>query len=122
MSRRPCGWLISNFPLNEEVHEIIEKQPDRITSLIPKVSDKAANITNIAAIDRIANSPKYRYIVGWGKYLGFTPETILKSLQDAEAENAPADAIQKIDGRWFCISDIQNDANRQRVVKLSGDP
>jgi hypothetical protein len=89
------------------------------SSVIPKVSDRAANDANLAAIDRLVRTQKYHHIIAWGKFLGFTPVTITQTISDAEVDNAPADAIQKIDGRWNTLADIENETNRQRVEALA---
>src|SRR5688572_12544131 len=77
--------------------------------VIPQQADAAANANNIAAIDRVSGHTAYRHIVAWGKFLGFTPETVLREIALAERENAPVDAIQKLDGRWHTVADIAND-------------
>ena len=89
------------------------------SSLIPRVADKVANDANIASIDRLVKTPKYHHIVAWGKWLGFTPETVCKHIQEAEADSAPADAIQKIDGQWLRLADIANETNRRRVEEIA---
>jgi hypothetical protein len=94
-------------------------QTDSTGSVILSISDKAANDANMAAIDQLVGMTRYRHIVAWGKLLGFTPQTVQKSIIQAEAESAPSDAIQKIDGNWFRIGDIANDANQQRVNDLA---
>ena len=86
---------------------------------IPSISNKASNAENMAAIDRLIVPGKYRHIVAWGKWLGFTPETVFRSVELAEADDAPEDAIQKIDGRWLRVSDIANQNNRDRVAELA---
>jgi hypothetical protein len=88
-------------------------------TVIKRISDKAAYEANMAAISTLVRTQKYHHIVAWGKFLGFTPETVKKSVSEAEAENAPADAIQKIDGRWRCLADIENESNRQRVNDIA---
>ncbi len=90
-------------------------------SVIPRMADNAANDANNAAIDRLVTTHKYLYIVAWGKFLGFTPETVRKYLIEAEAENAPDDAIQKTQGKWLCLADIENEENRQRVRNLANN-
>lgn len=59
------------------------------------------------------------FIEAWGKFLGFTASTISTQLQEAQADSAPREAIQKIDGRWLTLDDIQNATNRQRVIELA---
>lgn len=87
--------------------------------LISSVSDRTAWSANCEAIDRLTHESRYPYIVAWGKFLGFAPETVHECLQKAEADNAPPEAIQKIDGEWLLLSSIQNDGNRRRVVALA---
>ena len=70
------------------------------SSVIPSISDPAANEANIAAIDKLVKTRKYHHIVAWGKWLGFSPQTVQQSVEQAEADQAPEDAIQKIDRRW----------------------
>lgn len=86
---------------------------------IPRMADRAANDANIAAIDRLCRTQKYRHIVAWGKFLGLTPTTICSSLEQAEADNAPVDAIQKVGGAWLCLGDIVNETNRKAVGDLA---
>lgn len=87
--------------------------------IIPKQSDDAANARNVEAIERAAGTSRYRYIVAWGKFLGFTPATVCSEIEQAEADNAPVTAIQKLQGRWHTIEDITNDTNRARVIELA---
>lgn len=91
----------------------------RESPVIPSMSDRTAAAANSAAIDRLIRTPKYVYIIAWGKWLGFTPETVQKSVVEAEADDAPAEALQKIDGRWLFLGDIVNDENRSRVEALA---
>lgn len=101
-------------------HGIISGIGDaRPASVIPRISDEAAMRTNMDAIDRIAGVTTYRHIVAWGKWLGFTPVAVQRELALAVQENAPADAIQKQDGRWARVGDIANDLNRQAVERLA---
>ena len=88
-------------------------------STIPRISDQAAYEANITAIDQRVTTDKYFHIVAWGKWLGFTPETVRQALEVAESDLAPSDAIQKIDGRWLRLHDIQNESNRNRVDELA---
>ena len=88
-------------------------------ALIPKQSDESANRANVLAIDKAAGGSRYAFIVAWGKFLGFTPDTVCREIERAEAEGAPLNAIQKIEGRWHTIDDIANDTNRSRVEALS---
>ena len=88
-------------------------------SVIPRISDRAANAANMAAIDEFVRTGKYNHIVAWGKWLGFTPQTVQKHVEQAEAENAPEDAIQKIDGKWDLVGDIANETNRKWVNELA---
>lgn len=87
--------------------------------LIPRISDQAAWEANAAAIDRTISTNTYHHVVAWGKWLGFTPETVSKMIAVAHEEHAPADALQKIDGRWLGLHDIQNESNRKHVDELT---
>ena len=113
-------WLAAGGPfiefglMEEETHSMnVDK------TLIPSISDKVAYAANMAEIDKLVAPGKFRHVVAWGKWLGFTPETVLKSVELAEADNAPEDSIQKIEGRWVRVSDIVNEANRMRVDELA---
>lgn len=86
------------------------------------MSDQAAYEATIAAIDHLVTTDKYFHIVAWGKWLGFMPETVRQAIEVAESDLAPPDAIQKIDGRWLRLPDIQNESNRNRVNELAGRP
>jgi hypothetical protein len=88
-------------------------------TVIPLIADQVANAANQAAIDRLVSSEKYPCIVAWGKWLGFTPETVLQQVRQAEADNAPADAIQKVQEGWLRLADITSEVNRAAVVGLS---
>lgn len=88
-------------------------------TVIPRQSDAVANAANVAAIDSVAGESRYRHVVAWGKFLGFTPETVRSAVELAAVEGAPIDAIQKIDGRWLTLADIQNDMTRQAVCDLA---
>jgi hypothetical protein len=92
---------------------------DYAAKAIRRISDNAAYQANVVAIDGLVKTLKYHHIVAWGKWLGFTPETVNKSLIDAEVDNAPADAVQKIDGVWICLEDIKNETNRKRVDDIA---
>lgn len=87
--------------------------------VIPKISDTTAYRTNCEAIDRLIGECRYPYIVAWGKFLGFAPATVIEYVQQAEADNAPAEAIQKIEDEWILVSSIQNEINRKRVLELA---
>ncbi|QDT54295.1 hypothetical protein Pan44_23230 [Caulifigura coniformis] len=88
-------------------------------SVIPRLTDAAANAANCLAIDREAGDTRYRHIVAWGKFLGFTPATVRRELDRAEAENAPTNAIQRFDDGWHTVDTIANEANRARVEELA---
>lgn len=105
----------------ERAAEIMRSQinRDKEPSVIPSMADAAANQANIAEIDRLVKTDKYIHVVAWGKFLGFTPATVLKYVQEAETDGAPADAIQKIEGRWLTLDDITNDSNRKRVEEIA---
>lgn len=90
--------------------------------IIPNMADKSANDANIAAIDRLVRTEKYHHILAWGKFLGFTPATISSILLEAETDKAPENAIQKVDGKWLTVDDIENESNRLRVNGLAGKP
>jgi hypothetical protein len=87
-------------------------------TVIPSTSDRVAYKRNMEEIDRLVVSSRYPYIVAWGKWLGFTPEVVLKYVTLAESENAPEDSIQKTEGKWVRIGDVVNDTNRNRVEGL----
>lgn len=89
--------------------------------LISSISDRVAYRENMDAIDRWVRSRKYAFIIAWGKWLGFTPETVLSYIAQAEADDAPLDVTQKIDGVWLRVSDIANDTNRNRVEALADE-
>ncbi len=72
-------------------------------------------------IDNVVKTQKYHHIVAWAKWLGFTPESARKIIEEAQLDDAPADAIQKVDGRWLCLGDINNESNRNRVDNLATD-
>lgn len=88
-------------------------------TVIPRLSDELAKEANLAAIDRLASTDKYHHIVAWGKWLGFTPSTVVESIRLAEAENPPADVVQKVDGKWVRLGDVANESNRQRVDEIA---
>lgn len=92
---------------------------DSCGSVIPSTADRAADEANMEAIDRLVRTDRYRYIIAWGKWLGFTPESVRAQVAAASADNAPADAIQKIDGKWSTLDDIENPENRQAVESLA---
>ncbi len=87
-------------------------------TVIPAIADRVANCENIVSIDLIAETQKYFHIVAWGKFLGFTPASVCRSISEAESDSAPHDSIQKINGRWLRLEDIRNQSNRQRVAEL----
>lgn len=86
---------------------------------IPRISDTVAYKTNCEAIDRLIGECGYPYIVAWGKFLGFAPETVMEYVQQAEADKAPTDAIQKFEDQWMLLSAIRSDSNRRRVTELA---
>lgn len=86
---------------------------------MPRISDRAAYEANIVAIDNVAKTQKYYHIIAWAKWLGFIPETARKILEEAQLDDAPPDALQKVDGRWLCLGDINNESNRNRVDNLA---
>jgi len=95
-----------------------EQQP-MDESVIPSTSDRAAYTANAAAIDELVSTEKYHHMVAWGKWLGFTPRTVEKYVNQAEDENAPTDAVQKIDGQWVRLQDVANETNRRRVDEIA---
>ena len=97
-------------------------QEAKLPTVIPRSSDRAANAANIAAIDKLVSTGTYHHIMAWGKFLGFTPTTVSRQVTEAEADQAPFDSIQKIDGRWLRLSDIVNESNRRRVAELASHP
>ena len=102
----------------DQARDIMKQTVDSIGSVIPCSADKVADTKNILAIDTLVRTEKYRHVVAWGKWLGFTPESVQMQVREAEMDDAPADAIQKIDGRWLRFGDINNESNRQRVSDL----
>ena len=90
-----------------------------VASTIPRISDTAAYRENMVAIDRMVSTPKCYHIIAWGKWLGLTPETVRNIIEAAQSDNAPPDAIQKIDGRWLRLQDIENESNRNCVDDLA---
>ncbi len=90
-----------------------------IKMLIPTQTDSVANRLNIAAIDRLVKTDRYRFVVAWGKWLGFTAEAVKHQVQQAEADDAPEDAIQKSDNRWLSLSDIQCEENVRKVRRIA---
>lgn len=87
--------------------------------VIRSISDAAAYKANCEAIDRLVGKCGYPYIVAWGKFLGFTPETVHEYVRQAEVDNAPMEAIQKLDDGWSVVSSIKNETNRRRVMELA---
>lgn len=92
---------------------------DKRERVIPNISDVSAYRANCDAIDRLIGECRYPYIVAWGKFLGFTPETVREYVQKAEADKAPTEAIQKLDDEWLVLSNINNETNRRRVMELA---
>lgn len=105
----------------ERAREIMRGQIDRDKqpSVIPRMTDTATNDENNAEIDRLVKTGKYAHIVAWGKFLGFTPATVMNYVRQAELDAAPDNVIQKTDGRWLTLDDIQNDSNRRRVEEIA---
>ena len=92
---------------------------ENTASVIPKIADAVAYEANMIEIDRLVKTTKYRHIVGWGKWLGFTPDTVQRELAQAENDDVPIDVVQKAGNRWLRLGDIQNETNRLRVIELS---
>jgi hypothetical protein len=88
-------------------------------TVIKSTADRIANQANMTAIDKLVTSKTYPYIIAWGKWLGFTPDTVQKYVTQAEADKAPLDVVQKIDGAWVRLDGIVNDTNRKRVIDLA---
>lgn len=91
-----------------------------VASIIPFLSETAAYEENMAAIDRTIKTEKYHHIIAWGKWLDFTPDSVRNLIEVAILDDAPADAIQKIDGVWLRLRDIVNGSNRNHVDYLAG--
>lgn len=88
-------------------------------SVISSTSNVADLIANAEAIDRQIGTTKYRHIVAWGKWLGFTPKTVEKYVREAEVQDVPEDVVQRIDGTWIRLCDIANESNRNRVEEIA---
>ncbi len=88
-------------------------------TVIPRLSDPIARQNNSAAIDRLIPTDDYRYIKAWGKFLGFTPETVQSYVNEARRVHAPPDVVQPISGGWLRLEDIQNETNRRQVEHLA---
>ena len=88
-------------------------------SVIPSTADHEAFRANAEAIDRQVRTDRYFYIIAWGKWLGFTPQTVERYVRTAEFDDAPVDAVQKIDDEWIRLGDIANEANRKRVEEIA---
>ncbi|WP_459556770.1 hypothetical protein [Lacunimicrobium album] len=116
-------WLANGGPFWEISQMKVRLQSASADgTVIPSITDTVANAANMAAIDLLVVTRKYRHIVAWGKWLGITPQTVLKTIELAEKEDAPEDSIQKIDGRWLRVVDIVNQTNRNRVDELAREP
>lgn len=87
--------------------------------VIPCSTDRAAWKANCEAINQVVGECRYPYIISWGKFLGFAPEAVMEQLEKAELDEAPFDAIQKVDDEWMLLSSIKNDTNRRRVMELA---
>lgn len=87
--------------------------------VIPTVADRAEYEANIVAIDHSVRDTPYRHAVAWGKWLGFRPGVVTATVRLAEAENAPLDVVQKVQGRWVRLADVANEANRETVDRLA---
>lgn len=97
-------------------------QPDdRLSapSVVSSLADIDANVANAAAIDRLVLTRKYFHVLAWGKLLGFTPATVGEYVKLAEMDDAPSDVIQKVNGRWLRVNDIENEESRTRVNLLA---
>ena len=88
-------------------------------TVIPSTADPVAYRANMRAIDEQVAPKTYAYIIAWGKWLGFTPFSVQRSVDEAVVDNAPLDVIQKIDGKWLHLDGIANDTNRNRVMALA---
>lgn len=92
---------------------------EKCERVIPSISDTAAYEANCEAIDRLIGKCPYPYIVAWGKFLGFSPEVVKEYVEQAIADNAPAEAVQKLEDGWMLLSSIKNEGNRSRVTSLA---
>lgn len=50
---------------------------------------------------------EYRAIAMWGRQLGSYQYYIDNEQAKAARENAPIDALYERDGKWVCVSDLQ---------------
>ncbi len=89
-----------------------------MNTCIPNMTPEATAANN-AGINAIATSATHPYIAAWGKLLGFTPATVENELRLAAQDNAPADAVQRIGGKWTTLADIRSEATRQQVIALA---
>ena len=116
-------WIANGGPFLEIIQMKARLQfasADR--KAISSINDNVRTAVDLEVIDRLVVPGKYRHIVAWGKWLGINPQTVLKSVELAEKEDAPNDSIQKIDGSWLRVVDIVNQANRNRVNELAREP
>lgn len=65
------------------------------------------------------NTPRYPYIVAWGRWLAFSSEYVREQVEQAIADNAPHNAIQKHADGWHTLDDIQNANNRAAVEAIA---
>lgn len=112
-------WLANGGALREIGQMDVPLQFAGDGTVIPRVSDMVANAENIEAIDQLVVSGKYRHIVAWGKWLGFTPSTVADHVRQAEADDAPSDVVQKVNGKWIRLDDVVNETNRRRVDEIA---
>ena len=47
-------------------------------TVIASTADRNAYSVNCLAIDNLVKTKRFRYIVAWGKWLGFTPDAVQK--------------------------------------------
>jgi hypothetical protein len=87
--------------------------------LIPDTADREAYRANAEAIDSLVKAERHRFVVAWGKWLGFTPEEVQDHVAEAEADNAPHNAIQKMDGAWLTTDEIRNGDNLRKVTDIA---
>lgn len=61
---------------------------------------------------------KYLSIVAWGRFTASSNDYIAAQLDKAKADNAPATAIYKREGRWYTLDDISDEGTKTRVGNI----
>ena len=89
-------WIAGSGPLREISQMDVPLQSAGNGTVIPSVSDMVANTENMDAIDRLVVCGKHRHIVAWGKWLGFTPQTVLKSVELVKQKAHPKTRSRKL--------------------------